>query len=144
MSGFRLRRVEPVWITAREAAEILGVHLSSIPKMRRRGDLTARPHRRRPSFSRDQVVELAAVRAAEAEERERRREPWTPTPPDEVHTWLLIKPAAIVLGIGPNTLSNRVSAGLVPCTNHDHRRWFRLDHLEGILRARAAERRRQA
>src|SRR5690349_7641357 len=129
------------WIGAREAAEILGVHPSSIPKLRRRGALVRRPDGRRPAFSRAQVHELAATRARAEEELDRRRKrpPWTPSPPDDEHEWLLIRPAAAVLGIKPTTLSNRVGFGRVPCTTHDGRRWFRLDHLEGILRARAVE-----
>ena len=130
------------WITAREAAVILGLHPASIPKLRRRGDLVRRPSGRRPAFSRAQVEELAAARArAEVEREQRRSRRWTPSPPDDEHEWLLIRPAAAVLGIEPTTLSNRVGSGMVPSTTHDSRRWFRLDHLEGILRARAVERR---
>jgi hypothetical protein len=134
------------WITSREAAEILGVQSSSIPKMRRRVDLTGRPGGRRPAWSRQQVLELAEARRATENKlkRQRNRGPWEPTPPDYEHEWLLIRPAAVVLGIGANTLSNRVSAGLVPCTTNDNRRWFRLDHLEGIVRSRVAELRRRA
>ena len=35
------------WVTVREAAEILGVHMSAVPKMVRRGDLTPRTQRPR-------------------------------------------------------------------------------------------------
>lgn len=58
------------WVTQREAARVLGVHASAVPKMIRRDDLTPRDHV--PSLSRDQVVELAAARGAAAAEREAR------------------------------------------------------------------------
>lgn len=58
-------------MTHREAALLLGVHMSLIPKMLRRGDLTSR--RKRPSWSRDEVLELATARKERAAERERRR-----------------------------------------------------------------------
>lgn len=136
---------EPEWITNREAAEILGVQPSAIPKMIRRGDLVPRP-RRRPQLERAAVVELAAARARAATEAERRRAEREakraagPRPPDDEHDWLLIVPAAAVLGISRGTLSNRVVAGRVPCTLHAGRRWFRVDHLEALLRARHLER----
>lgn len=56
------------WVTQVEAADILGVHRSLIPKMLRRGDLVARP-RRRPSLLREDVIALAQTRAASAAER---------------------------------------------------------------------------
>lgn len=104
-----MRQEMPEWVNTREAAEILGVRPSAIPKMRRRGDLTARPDGRRPAWSRAEVLELAETRRAAEVERERSRDrsPRKPSPPDDVHTWLLIKPAAVVLSIGANTLSNR-------------------------------------
>jgi hypothetical protein len=140
-------------VTHREAAEMLGVHISLIPKMLRRGDLTSRIES--PSLSRRQVLELAATRAAEAAaraaeaaaraaeaaERERRRatpRPATPRPPDEQHEWLLAPLAAVVLGCSEIALHGRASRGQVPFTLHGGRRWFRLDLLELLLRARAA------
>ena len=60
---------ESEWVTHREAAQLLGVHVSLIPKMLRRGDLTSRGES--PALSRRQVVDLAAARAAEADERKR-------------------------------------------------------------------------
>lgn len=117
---------------------LLGVQTSAVPKMVRRGDL--HPREGRPSLRRSEVLELAHRRRQEAAELEERRNrtPKAPAPPDTEHEWLRIGPAAAVLGISKGTLSNRVGAGLVPCTVHDHRRWFRLDLLEMIVRARAA------
>ena len=127
-------------MTHREAAQLLGVHVSLIPKMLRRGDLTSRG--RSPALTRDEVVALAAIRAAEAEERERRRttpRPLDPRPPDDEHEWLPASVAAAVLGCTETALKGRATRGQVPCTVHGGRRWFRLDLLELILRARAAQ-----
>ena len=57
----------PEWVTQVEAAELLGVHRSLVPKMISRGDLT--PRRRRPTLSHHEVLELAQARAIAAEER---------------------------------------------------------------------------
>ena len=126
-------------MTHREAAVLLGVHVSLIPKMLRRGDLTSR--RKRPSLSRDQVVALAAVRRAAAAERERRRplvDMTGPQPPDEEHEWLLVPTAAVVLGCSEGALKMRANRGRVPYMVHGGRRWFRLDQLELLVRAQVA------
>jgi hypothetical protein len=126
------------WVTQVEAADLLGVHRSAVPKKVRRGDLT--PRHGRPSLSRDEVVKLAAARATAAKERELRRttEPVGPRPPDQEHEWLLCQAAAVVLGCSEIALKGRASRGQVPCTVHDGRRWFRLDLLELVVRAGGA------
>lgn len=126
-------------MTHREAALLLGVHMSLIPKMLRRGDLTSR--RKRPSLSRDEVLELATARKERAAERERRRKiPRLagPRPPDEEHEWLLVPTAAVVLGCSEGALRMRANRGRVPFTVQGGRRWFRLDHLELLVRAQVA------
>lgn len=132
--------VEVEWITVREAADILGVHMSAVPKMIRRGDL--KPREKRPKLLRSEVVALADRRTEQSAARVARRASrgHAPQPPDTAHDWLLVAPAAAVLNLSAGTLSNRVSQGRVPCTVHDHRRWFRLDLLEQIVRARHVER----
>lgn len=59
------------WLSQREAAEILGVHVSLVPKMVRRGDLT--PRQGTPSLSRDQSGSLRQRVPATAAEAKRRR-----------------------------------------------------------------------
>lgn len=130
-------------MTHREAAELLRVHVSLIPKMLRRGDLTSR--RERPALSRAQVLELAAARERTADERERRRsEPIGLRPPDDEHDWLLAPAAAAVLGCSEGALGMRANRGQVPFTVRGHRRWYRLDLLELQMRAQVARERRQA
>ncbi|WP_210651366.1 helix-turn-helix domain-containing protein [Nocardioides sp. SYSU D00065] len=131
------------WVTQREAAELLGVHVSAVPKMVRRGDLT--PRAGRPSLSRVAVLELAAARAAavaEREERQLRPAPIGPRPPNDEHEWLLAPAAAAVLGCTEVAIKGRAARGQVPCTVAGGRRWFRLDLLELLVAARAARERR--
>lgn len=134
---------ESGWITQREAARLLGVHPSLIPKMLRRSDLTSRGLR--PSLSRADVLELAAARTAAAAEREDRRTapPRSTQPPDGQYEWLRAPAAAAVLGCTTIALQGRCARGQVPYTVHDGRRWFRLDLLELQVRARVAEERRR-
>jgi hypothetical protein len=134
------------WVTQREAAELLGVHVRAAPKMVRRGDLI--PWDAKPSLSRDQVLELAVARTVASAEREKRRTtpPQPPTvarPPDEEHEWLLPPAAAAVLGCSVVAVRARAFRGWVPSSLHAGRRWFRLDHLELVVRADVARRRRQ-
>lgn len=77
------------WITAREAAEILGMHISAIPKMVRRGHLS--PRDRRPRFSRADVEALRESRTARSASRAESR---APQPPDAEHVWLNANEAA--------------------------------------------------
>lgn len=129
------------WIPAREAADILGVHISAIPKMIRRGDLTSR--RRRPTLNRDQVVALRdARRAAEQALAERRQPKGPPAPPDEAHEWLTPVEAGAVMGVSHVAVNARARRGRLPSVKLEGRRWFRRDHIELVLRADAAKKRR--
>lgn len=133
------------WVTQRQAADLLGVHESAVPKMVRRGDLKPRAGER-PSLSRSQVLELASARAAAAAERERQRvarRKRGPRPPDDDHDWVLEPVAAAVLGCTAIALKGRAARGQVPYVVHDQRRWFRLDHLELLVRARVARERQR-
>lgn len=126
------------WITQIQAAEILGVHRSVIPKMLRRGELVARGQR--PSLSRDDVIALARARSERADERERRRSQPPPglLPPDETHVWLPAPVAAALLGCSVVAVNARARRGRLPSVVSGGRRWYRLDQMELYLRARAA------
>lgn len=118
------------WITVHEAAEILGVHLSAIPKMIRRGDLKRRE--RRPILSRSQVVALHDARAARVQESLERV---APGPPDQEHDWLTAPEAGELMGVGAEAVRVRARRGRLPSELHDGRRWFRRDHLELVKQA---------
>lgn len=118
------------WITAREAAAILGVHVSAVPKMTRRGDLT--PRRARPSLLRADVEALRDLRAQPKPQRPSRG---APRPPDDQHAWLLADEAGALMGVGPEAVKIRARRGRLPSELHDGRRWFRRDHLELVKHA---------
>jgi hypothetical protein len=130
------------WITAREAAAILGVHKSNIPKMLRRGELTKR--RQRPILNRAEVIACRDAREAAcralAEAREKAREPRRPRPPDSKHDWLLADAAAAVMGISRVAVNARARREQLPSAKSDGRRWYRRDHLELLLRSQTASR----
>jgi hypothetical protein len=124
-----------VWITGREAAQILGVHISAIPKMVRRGDLE--PRRGRPSLRREDVETLRDRRAAPKPPRARKP---APQPPDAEHDWLTSTEAAALMAVGRTAVNARARRGKMPGEIHDGRRWFRRDHLELVKRADAVRR----
>lgn len=123
------------WITAREAAEILGVHISAVPKMIRRGDLT--PRERRPKLRRTDVVALAEVRSRPPDPKPQKP---APCPPDDEHDWLDAHEAAAFMGVGREAVRVRARRGKLPSEVHDGRVWFRRDQLEVVKRADAVER----
>lgn len=133
----------PEWITVREAADILGVHMSAVPKMIRRGDLT--PRDRRPRLNRAAVVALRAARAAanEKQRQARRQTRLLPQPPDADHEWLSAVEAGDLMGIGPAGVRVRARRGRLPCVTYGGRVWFRRDHLELVRRADQAKRKGQ-
>lgn len=128
------------WVSQREAAVLLGVHISVVPKMVRRGDLV--PRAGRPSLSRADVLQLRDRRAAaEARRRAPERAPG-PQPPDVEHTWLRSAGAAAVLGSTPVAVLAKARRGRLPSTLHDGARWFALEQLQLVVRADRAKRSR--
>lgn len=129
------------WIRAKDAAEILGVHLSAIPKMIRRGDLTKREQR--PILRRSEVVAYRDARLAAEQSRPRHPEPKAPpAPPDDEHDWLSTEEAAAFMGISRVAVSARARRGRLPSVVASGRRWYRRDHLALVRRAEEAKRRR--
>jgi hypothetical protein len=127
------------WITAREAAAILDVHVSAIPKMIRRGDLARRPNRR-PILDRDQVLEYREARLAalQAGPRVRPRKVLQHRP-TAATTGSILEGAATVMGISRHAIGVRARRGQVPSEVASGRRWFRRDHLLLLQNARAAK-----
>ena len=128
------------WVTQVEAAALLGVHRSLIPKMVRRGDLISHP--RRPSLLKQDVLDLFLKRQQAATERQLRKKAPAKTsiPPDGLHDWLPAPAAAAVMGCSVVALNARARRGKVPSALKSGRRWYRLDHLELQVRAEAARR----
>ena len=101
------------WITVQQAADILGVGKSAIPKMLRRGDLTKRAQR--PILNRTEVLAYRDARLAAMQAREkaaRPKGPSQPPPPDTDHVWLTSQQAGALLGVVPIAVNARARRGL--------------------------------
>jgi hypothetical protein len=134
------------WVTVKEAARLLGVHYSAVPKMVRRGDLTPRRNKR-PSLSREAVLELREVRAERARLRAlppASKKPPAPHPPDDEHAWVDAATVAAHLNVGVTAVHQRARRGRLPFTvgSDGQTRFYRLDQVDMALRAQEATRRR--
>ncbi|MCK9826066.1 hypothetical protein NOCD_21465 [Nocardioides cavernae] len=130
------------WVTVKEAACLLGVHYSAVPKMVRRGDLTPRSNKR-PSLSRQAVLELRAVRAERARLRALPPAPKAPpAPPDDDHGWVDAATVAAHLDVGIAAVHQRARRGRLPFTlgSDGRTRFYRLDLVEMAVRAQEATR----
>lgn len=130
------------WVTYAQAAEILGCHISNVPKLVSKGQLTSRG-RRGASFDRDRVEQLALARASTRRPRKLDRAPRPDRRPDPDHEWLTASEAARRLGVTRPAVSKRVRRGRIPAVEHNGRLWIRADHLELVERARLAARTRR-
>jgi transposase len=131
------------WVTIKEAALLLGVHYSAVPKMVRRGDLTPRQNKR-PSLSRQAVLELRDARAERVRARARSQapKPAEPQPPDSEHDWVDARTIAAHLNVGVAAVHQRARRGRFPSTlGADGRtRFYRLDQVDMAVRAQEATR----
>lgn len=131
------------WVTIKEAAQLLGVHYSNVPKMVRRGDLTPRKNKR-PSLSRKQVLALREVRAERARLRallpEAKKLP--PQPPDDERDWVNAAAVAAHLNVGITAVHQRSRRGRLPFTlgSDGQTRFYRLDQVDMAVRAQHATR----
>lgn len=133
-----------IWITQRQAAEILGVGPSAVPKMVGRSKLHPRRQAgKEPTLDLTEVEALrdrreAAVRTrATRHDREVSRQR---TPPDDDHVWLSVPEAAELLGISRQAVNVRARKDQLSSVMKGDRRWIRRDLLEMSERARAVSR----
>lgn len=132
------------WVTIKEAAHLLGVHYSAVPKMVRRGDLTPRRNRR-PTLSRAAVLKLREARAERARLRALPRtskKPPDPRPPDPEHDWVDAGAVAAHLNVGVAAVHQRARRGRLPFAigSDGQTRFYRLDQVDMAIRAQAATR----
>jgi hypothetical protein len=133
------------WVTIREAASLLDVHYSAVPKMTRRGLLHPRKNQR-PSLSRAEVLELRDARAEQARLRALpppvKEPPPAPEPPDNEHEWVLADVVAAHLGVGVTAVHQRARRGRLPFTlgSDGATRFYRLELVDMAIRAQAASR----
>lgn len=131
-------------LTYAEAAEILGVHVSAVPKIVRRGELHAE-RRRDGALLRSEVEELAAQRRARREELESRagkRRQVDPRP-DADHEWFRPREVAELVGISEQGVRKRLARGTMPAVRKGSRWWVRADQLANVERARLASKTRR-
>lgn len=135
------------WVTIREAANLLGVHHSAVPKMTRRGLLHPRKDRR-PSLSRAEVLRLRDARAEEARLRAlpppAKEPPPATEPPDIKHDWVPAHVVAAHLGVGVTAVHQRARRGRLPFTlgSDGATRFYRLELVDMAIRAQIASRAR--
>ena len=104
-------RVVSGWVSYQQAAHILGCHVSNVPKLVARGELTSTGKRGR-SFARDQVEDLARRRAEEREARTSlppRKYQRVDHRPDLDHEWLTTSQVAELLGVTKPAVVGRIT-----------------------------------
>ena len=140
------------WVTYEQAAKILGCHISYVPKLIRKGQLSTRSHRanrRLPSLKREEVQALTAARALAAEQRTREAQRRTESrrrvrrPPDDEHEWLRVSEVSRLLGITSAAVHQRARRERLPAKLSDGLRWIRRDHLEQVEAARLVRKTRR-
>ena len=133
------------WVTYQQAAYILGCHVSNVPKLVARGELTSTGKRGR-SFARDQVEDLARRRAAEREARTARpprKYQRVDHRPDLDHEWLTTSQVAELLGVTKPAVVGRITRDRLPAVRNGGRLWVRRDLLEQVEAARLARKTRR-
>ena len=134
-------------LTYRDAAILLGCHVSNVPKLIRKGQLTSNgahgPGAR--SLSRAEVEALAECRATNRLRTPRRGLGRTngDRRPDAEHDWLSVPQVAELLGVSRPAVASRIKRERLPATQSGGRHWVRADHLELVERARLASRTRR-
>lgn len=126
-------------LTYAEAAEILGCHVSNVPKLIRKGDLTSNgahgPGAR--SLSRPEVERLAERRRQpRLVTKPRRVPPRVDNRPDAAHEWLTASQVARLLGLTRPAVAKRIQRERLPAVHTGGRWWVRRDLLEQVEAAR--------
>lgn len=133
------------WLTRPQAADLLGVSVSTIDYLRDQGVLPTHGARGagRGSILREDAQRVARQRQRAREDRERRQAKakvdHSPKPPDSEHEWLTTSQAAAASGVSATMIKVRCRNGDLPSTWHDGWRWIRRDLLELRERAREAQ-----
>lgn len=134
---------EPEWITWQQAADIVGCAPSTMyHHYVDSGVIKHRDHRaRRGSLDRASVERFAAEHRRLLAERDaaRRRaaRPRRPGPRSLEGVWLGSGTTALMFGFSRERLHQLLRAGRIPATREGRRWWFRRDHVEQLVAARA-------
>lgn len=142
---FKAERAADVraWVNQAKAASIVGCAHHHISELVAEGLLVQRSGPTwRASISRASAEAAAPVwsqrqRAAALERERRTAQRPISQPPDDEHVWLSRLEAALVIGVSPSTISNRVRAGTLPGVRRGKRFWLRREDVERAAAARA-------
>ena len=145
-SLIRYRQDEAQWISAAAAAALVDCSPGTILRAAANGQIVQRRvERHRPSLSKDSVVAYGRARAEAARRRPAPAREQRPASscPDDVHTWLTTRQVAEKLALSTSRINQLARRELLPSVTRGARHWYRRDHLDLILNARAAERNRR-
>lgn len=133
-------------VTFAQAAEILGCHVSNIPKLIAKGHLPVHHEdgRVRGHLERADVLQLAEARAAVAASPKVYVRPQKPDRrPDTDHDGLTPAQAGRVVGITAQAIHQRIRRETLPAVQNQGRWWIRRDRLELVEHAHTARRTRE-
>ncbi|PVG80763.1 hypothetical protein DDE18_21160 [Nocardioides gansuensis] len=127
----------------REAADLIGCTRHAIAQLIEQGHLHQRQVNRAASLSRasveaathhyaTQLDKAAQARASREQEHLERT-----TPPDDGEVWLDVTTAALVLGVTPNAVRQRINNERLPATRRGRRWWLRRVDVERASAAAA-------
>ncbi len=130
-------------VTYAQAADILGVHVSNVPKLVTRGEIRSRgtrgPHASLVRADVEAVLEHRRERRRLKAEQEAAPPPRPASaPPDDEHAWLTLEEAGEVIGISGQAVGKRARKGTIPHVRDGVRVWVRADHAEMAANVRAA------
>lgn len=132
------------WVSAAEAARIVGCSQNAILRAAHRGEITQRRvPRQRPSLARSSVEEFKALWTSRVSARAGAQQPAgrpASAPLDDQHEWLSTRQAAQVLGLSASRINQLARLEMLPATTRANRRWYRADHLRLLRNARTASR----
>ena len=144
---YLLGRMASEWLSWPEAAELVGVPVSTIDWYTRQGRIEHRPAKgQRPSLKRESVEEFAvwwaerqAAKQRKKDAAERRSRSWLEPP--EPTGWVDTQEAGEILGVNRKHVLWLIGQGYVKAVKTSPRRWW---VEEASVRARAEEQRREA
>lgn len=136
------------WVSAAQAAQIVGCRIGTIRRAVTAGHITRREptNYAQPSLSRHSVEAFAPMwRARQEAKTQPAPEPDRGSgPPDETHEWLTTAQAARVLGISTNRVRQLALAERLPCTMVSSRRYYRRVDVDIKAAARAFKNQRES
>lgn len=132
------------WITAFDAAALVGCHRHTIDRYAQAGHIARRfpSGRKSPTLNRVSVEEFAqwwCARELEAVERRLKRDAARSGPPEDGDVWLDSTTASLVVGVSPQYLRRLARQGRLPAaaTAGRPKWWFRRQDVEQFAAARA-------